>query len=212
MFDPSAVILHFTYIGIFCLLILGGLGLPFPEDGILIISGLLIAHGTIKLVPALLVIYPSLLIADFILYSIGRKYGRMVVEHKRFSKIVSPATLLRFEQKFTRWGALMVFLGRHFIGFRAPIFLISGIMRIPHLKFLIADGLSAIITIFINLGLGYLGGNTLMLLRKDITRVDYILILVLILLVSGWIILRYFRDRGKTKKQLQEYINNENHY
>ncbi len=204
MVDPSAVILHFTYMGIFCLLILGGLGLPFPEDGVLIMSGLLIAHGVIKLVPALFIIYPSLLIADFILYAIGRKYGRMVVEHKIFSKIVSPATLLRFEEKFTRWGALMVFLGRHFIGFRAPIFLISGVMRIPRLKFLIADGLSAIITISINLGLGYLGGNTLMLLRNDITRVDYILILALILLVSGWIILRYFRDRGKTKKQLQE--------
>jgi membrane protein DedA with SNARE-associated domain len=206
MFDPSAVILHFTYIGIFCLLILGGLGFPFPEDGILIISGLLISHGVIKLIPALFIIYPSLLIADFILYAIGRKYGRMVVEHKRFSKIVSPATLLRFEEKFTRWGALMVFMGRHFIGFRAPIFLISGVMRIPRLKFLIADGLSAIITIFINLGLGYLGGNTLMLLRNDITRVDYILIFILILLVSGWIILRYFRDRGKTKKQLQENV------
>ena len=206
MFDPSAVILHFTYIGIFCLLILGGLGFPFPEDGILIISGLLISHGVIKLIPALFIIYPSLLIADFILYAIGRKYGRMVVVHKRFSKIVSPATLLRFEEKFTRWGALMVFMGRHFIGFRAPIFLISGVMRIPRLKFLIADGLSAIITIFINLGLGYLGGNTLMLLRNDITRVDYILIFILILLVSGWIILRYFRDRGKTKKQLQENV------
>ena len=206
MFDPSAVILHFTYIGIFCLLILGGLGFPFPEDGILIISGLLISHGVIKLIPALFIIYPSLLIADFILYAIGRKYGRMVVEHKRFSKIVSPATLLRFEEKFKRWGALMVFMGRHFIGFRAPIFLISGVMRIPRLKFLFADGLSAIITIFINLGLGYLGGNTLMLLRNDITRVDYILIFILILLVSGWIILRYFRDRGKTKKQLQENV------
>ena len=206
MFDPSAVILHFTYIGIFCLLILGGLGFPFPEDGILIISGLLIAHGVIKLTPAFLIIYPSLLIADFILYSIGRKYGRMVVEHKRFSKIVSPATLLRFEEKFTRWGALMVFLGRHIVGFRAPIFLISGVMRISRTKFLIADGLSAIISISINLGLGYLGGNTIMLLRKDITRVDYILILVLILLVSAWIILRYFRDRGETKKQLQENV------
>jgi len=204
MVDPGAVIQHFTYMGILFLLILGGLGFPFPEDGVLIMSGLLIAHGVIKLIPALFIIYPSLLIADFLLYSIGRKYGRMVVEHKRFSKIVSPATLSKFEEKFTRWGALMVFLGRHFVGFRAPIFLVSGVMRISRLKFLIADGLSAIITISINLGLGYLGGNTLMLLRKDITRVDYILILALILLVSGWIILRYFRDRGKTKKQLQE--------
>jgi membrane protein DedA with SNARE-associated domain len=199
MVDPGSIIQHFTYFGIFFLLVLGGLGLPFPEDGVLIMSGLLISHGVIKLVPALFVIYPSLLIADFILYAIGRKYGRMVVEHKRFSKIVSPATLLRFEEKFTRWGALMVFLGRHFIGFRAPIFLISGVMRIPHLKFLIADGLSAIITISINLGLGYLGGNSLMALKRDITRTDYILILALVILVAGWIILRYFRDRKRIK-------------
>jgi membrane protein DedA with SNARE-associated domain len=199
MVDPGTVILHFTYIGIFCLLILGGVGFPFPEDAVLIMSGVLIAHGVIKLTPAVLIIYPSLLIADFILYSIGRKYGRMIVEHKIFSKIVSPATLLRFEERFTRWGALTVFLGRHFVGFRAPIFVISGVMRISRTKFLIADGLSAIITISINLGIGYLGGNSLLMLRKDITRVDYILILALVMLVAGWIILRYFRDRVRTK-------------
>jgi membrane protein DedA with SNARE-associated domain len=203
MVDAGTVIQHFTYIGIFCLLILGGLGFPFPEDGVLIMSGLLIAQGVIKLGPALLFIYPSLLIADFILYSIGRKYGRMVVEHKRFSKIVSPATLSRLEEKFMRWGALMVFLGRHFVGFRAPIFLISGVMRISRTKFLIADGLSAIITISITLGLGYLGGNSLMILKRDITRIDYILILAIVILVAGWILLRYFRDRRKSKEELQ---------
>jgi len=107
MVDAGTVLQHFTYFGIFCLLILGGLGLPFPEDGVLIVTGLLIAQGVIKLVPVLLVIYPSLLIADFTLYSIGRKYGRMVIEHKRFSKIVSPAALSRLEKRFTRWGALI---------------------------------------------------------------------------------------------------------
>jgi membrane protein DedA with SNARE-associated domain len=202
MIDPGAVIQQFTYMGIFCLLILGGLGLPFPEDGVLIMSGLLIAQGVIKLTPALLTIYPALLIADFILYSIGRKYGRMVVEHKIFSRIVSPAVLSRFEEKFTRWGALTVFLGRHFVGFRAPIFLISGVMRISRIKFLIADGLSAIITISIMLGLGYLGGNSLMILKRDLTRIDYILILVLVILIAGWIILRYFRERRRSKQRL----------
>jgi membrane protein DedA with SNARE-associated domain len=201
MIDPGTFILHFTYIGIFCLLMLGGVGFPFPEDAVLIMSGLLIAHGVIKLTPAILIIYPSLLIADFILYSIGRKYGRMIVEHKRFSRIVSSATLSRLEERFTRWGAVTVFVGRHFVGFRAPIFLISGVLRISRTKFLIADGLSAIITISINVGLGYLGGNSLLMLRKDITRVDYILILALVILVAGWIILRYFRDRKKSKKR-----------
>jgi membrane protein DedA with SNARE-associated domain len=121
----------------------------------------------------------------------------MIVEHKRFSKIVSPAALVRFEDRFARWGALTVFLGRHFAGFRAPIFLIAGVMRISRIKFLVADGLSAIITISFTLGLGYFGGNSLRVLRQDITRIDYIFILALVVLVAGWIILRYFRDRRK---------------
>lgn len=203
MVDPGTIIQHFTYFGIFCLLILGGLGFPFPEDGVLIMGGLLIAHGVIKLFPALLIIYPSLLIADFMLYSIGRKYGRMVTHHRRFSRIISPVTLSGLEEKFTRWGALTVFLGRHVVGFRAPIFLVSGVMRVSRTKFLIADGFSAIITITITLSLGYFGGNSLLVLRKDITRVDYILILGLVMLVAGWIVLRYFRDRKNSKEHLR---------
>lgn len=204
MIDLGTVIQHFTYAGISCLLILGGLGFPFPEDGVLITSGLLIAHGVIKLVPAVIIIYPALLIADFSLYSIGRKYGRMIVEHKKFSKIISPATLSRIEEKFTRWGVLTIFFGRHFVGFRAPIFLISGVMRISRIKFLITDGLSAIITISIMMGLGYLGGNVLMILKRDIKRVDSLLILVLIASFAGWIILRYYRGRRRSKGRLQD--------
>lgn len=176
--------------------------MPFPEEGVLILSGLLIAHGVIKLVPAVAVIYPSLLIADLTLYSIGRRYGRMIVEHKRFSKMISPATLSRFEERFARWGALMVFAGRHFVGFRAPMFLISGIVRIPRAKFLIADGLSAIVTTSITLALGYYGGHSLMIFRKDITRMDHALIVVLVTAASAWIIVRYFRGRRRQQKGL----------
>jgi general stress protein CsbA len=38
-----------------------------------------------------------------------------------------------------------------------------------------------------------------MALKRDITRTDYILILALVILVAGWIILRYFRDRKRIK-------------
>jgi membrane protein DedA with SNARE-associated domain len=39
MFEATAFIEHFPYIGIFLLLVLGDIGLPFPEDGTLILSG-----------------------------------------------------------------------------------------------------------------------------------------------------------------------------
>jgi membrane protein DedA with SNARE-associated domain len=53
MFEISGFVEHFKYIGIFLLLILGGIGLPFPEDATLILCGFLIAHDIIRLIPAL---------------------------------------------------------------------------------------------------------------------------------------------------------------
>jgi membrane protein DedA with SNARE-associated domain len=89
MLEVTTLIDHFPYLGVFLLLILGGIGLPFPEDTTLILSGFLIAHYVMKPLPAFLVIYPSLLMTDFLLYLIGKKYGRRVVEHKRFRKVIS---------------------------------------------------------------------------------------------------------------------------
>jgi len=77
MFEIGTLIEHFPYVGVFVLLILGGIGLPFPEDATLILSGFLIAHGLMKPLPAFLVIYPALIMTDFSLYWVGKKYGRM---------------------------------------------------------------------------------------------------------------------------------------
>ena len=87
----TALIENSPYIGLFVLLILGGIGVPFfPEDATFILCGFLIQARTVKTIPALLVIYIGVLIADFIIYSFGRNYGRMVVRHRWFHRFLSP--------------------------------------------------------------------------------------------------------------------------
>ena len=97
---------HFPYLGIFALFILGGIGLPFPEDATLLLSGFLIANEMIKPLPAFLVVYAGLLLSDFFLYSVGKKYGRKIVEHKRFHRIISHGRISKIEEKFRKWGSL----------------------------------------------------------------------------------------------------------
>ena len=129
-----AIIEHFPYIGLFTLLILGGIGLPFPEDATLILCGFLISHSIVKPVPALLIVYSGLLIADVFLYGVGRKYGRMIVTNKRFRRIISPERLLTLEEKFNKKGSLLILFGRHILGLRAQLFLVAGVMKMPPLK------------------------------------------------------------------------------
>jgi membrane protein DedA with SNARE-associated domain len=47
--ENSLLIQHAPCLGIFLLLVLGTFGFPFPEDGILLWSGLLVAQNIMKL-------------------------------------------------------------------------------------------------------------------------------------------------------------------
>jgi membrane protein DedA with SNARE-associated domain len=197
--ESTTYISHFPYLGIFLLLILGEIGFPFPEDATLILGGFLTAHEVIKPLPAFLVLYLGLLITDFSLYFVGKKYGRNVVENKRFHKIISPDRLSKLEEKFRKWGGLVVFLGRHVWGLRAQIFLVAGVMKMSGMKFLLADGIAAFFTIALWGGIGYVGGNSLQVLKKGVTRIEHIGVVVFVLLVLGGIIFRYFKSNRKSK-------------
>ena len=188
---------HFHYLGLFILLLLGGIGLPFPEDATLILCGFLISTQVVKPIPALLTVYVGLLTADLTLHFIGRRFGRRIVTHRRFRKMISPERLSLLENKFNQRGILFILLGRHLVGLRAQIFLVSGVMRMPTLKFLLADGFSSIFTMAIMVGAGYLGGNSLNALRKDISRVEHLGILILVVALAVYLIFRYVKPRKK---------------
>jgi membrane protein DedA with SNARE-associated domain len=200
MLEVTTFVDHFPYLGVFLLLILGGIGLPFPEDTTLILSGFLIAHYVMKPIPAFLVIYPSLLITDFFLYLVGKKYGRRVVEHKRFRKVISSDRLSQIEEKFRKWGVWVVLVGRHIVGLRAQIFLVAGVMKMGAIKFLIADGASSLITIALMIGIGYVGGNSIQVLKKDLARIEHIAIVCFVILLASWIVFRHIKIKRKIRE------------
>ncbi len=185
----------------FILLILGGVGLPFPEDATLIMCGLLISTQVVWPIPALLTVYAGLLLADLLLHFIGRKYGRQIVTHRRFRKWISPERLSFLEKKFNQRGILLILFGRHLAGLRAQIFLVSGILRMPALKFLLTDAVSSLFTMALMIGAGYWGGNGVKLLKRGIVRIEHIVILVIIFSITIYSLYRYMKPKLTIKKQ-----------
>jgi len=196
----SAIFGHFPYLGLFALLILGGVGLPFPEDTTLILCGFLIFNGVVKPIPALLVVYPGVLFTDLLLYFAGKKYGRMIVTHKRFRRIVSAERLSLMEEKFRRRGIFVVLFGRHLVGFRSQILLAAGVMRMSFPKFLAADALSALFTISLMVGAGYMGGNSYNVIKSDITRIEHVAIFAAVTLLALYFIFRHIRSIRKSPR------------
>ncbi len=190
--DIPTFVEHFPYIGLFVMLVLGGMGFPTPEGVTLMASGFLIFHGIIRPIPALVVVFTGMLTGDIIIFYIGRKYGRRVVTHRKFHGIISPERLLALEDKFNKWRTLFILVGRH-LGFH--VFLVAGIMRMPFLKFLALDIVSSILTIAVMTGLGYIGGNSFENMKKDITRIEHIGILLIVISIVVYLFYRYFKAR-----------------
>ena len=194
----SNLINNYPYTGIFVTLILGGIGLPFPEDATLLLSGLLIAHGTIRLFPTFLIVYPLILIIDFFVFFVGKRYGRMLVQHQRFGKLISPEKLFKFEEKFRRRGALVVLFGRHILGLRTPIFLAAGVTRMSVTKFLIVDAATALLTVALFWGgIGLLGDSRIEVLKAEATKVGHIAMVVFLIVLAGWICYKFQKKRIK---------------
>lgn len=199
MSPVTAIAEHFPYLGLFLLLILGGMGLPFPEDATLILCGFLISNGIVRPIPALLVAYAGLLLSDFLLFSVGSRYGRLIVQHPRFRKIISSERLAAIEARFRKRGVLLIIIGRHLAGLRAQLFLAAGVMRMPPLKFLAADAGSSLITMALMVGAGYAGGSSLEVLTRDITRIEHMAVVAGVAALFIGLFYRHFRGRrGKT--------------
>jgi len=186
---------QFPYISIFLLLILGSLGLPFPEDAVLILSGVLISQDVLKLLPTILVVYTSLLLTDCFLFLMGKKYGRKIVENRRFQKYIPTDRFSKLEKRFNKFSSLTLFFGRHLLGLRAQIFIIAGVMKMSTLKFIVIDGFSALITIGLMVGIGYMGSNSVHILKKGITNGQQIMTIFVLALIISVVTYSYFKSK-----------------
>lgn len=189
------LLLHAPLAALFILLLLGGVGLPFPEDGTLILTGVLIANGTVRAPLALAVVYTGILIADLLLYHIGRKFGRQIFAHPRFQRFLPEARLAVFEERFRRNGFLFVLFGRHVVGLRPQVFLAAGVLRMRRNLFLAADALSALGSLSVMVGIGFAGGNSLDVVRKDLTRTEHLAVVLAAAGAAFLLLRRYVRSR-----------------
>ena len=98
---------------------------------------------------------------DCVLYHFGRKYGLNITKVPFIGKHVTQERILRAEKLFERWGTWVVAVGRLFAGIRGAMVVAAGATRFNFVKFVIADGLAALVSGGIFIGLGYWAGKQL---------------------------------------------------
>lgn len=134
-------------------------GILIPATAILLFTGGLVGSGVLDPTPVLLWGIAGAVVGDTISYLIGRWFGPKVLQW-RFVK-QHRSTIARARLFFYKFGFLSIFLGRFLGPIRSTIPTVAGMMGMSHLRFEIANILSAIIWVPVMLLPGYLAARSI---------------------------------------------------
>lgn len=136
---------------IFGMLVISAFGAPIPEELPIVTAGVLVGRvwddpdSWLKWWAMLPVCIAGVVACDVILYAIGRKWGRKLLQKPWVQhNVLSTEKKEKIERNFHDYGIAILLGARLLPGIRTPIFIMSGVMHVPFRKFLIADILYAI--------------------------------------------------------------------
>ena len=147
------------YLGVVIVLLLGGMGVPIPEDIPLLVSGYLCHLGSAEIFIMLPLAFSAVLGGDFIMFGLGRRYGDRLFRLRLLNKILTEQRLQQASVIFCKYGGRALFVGRFLPGLRACVFFSAGALRVPAWKMLVYDGSAALISVPTLVLLTYYGGG-----------------------------------------------------
>lgn len=195
----SAYIEHFTYLGLFAVLLLCGLGLPIPEDIALLAGGFLVHRGITRYPITLAVSLVGVVAGDNSLFFLGRRFGSGLVRYVFLSRPESQAQIARIRRFMHRYGDRAIFFARFLAGLRAVIYLTAGSFGVTPLRFLFYDVLGAVISVPIVVSLGYLFGGQLEKVIRYLGGFEH-LIWIVAALSAAIYLMRMFFNRSTVPK------------
>ncbi len=103
---------------------------PFPGDSFIVAAGGLVALGRLDLVLTIMTIVVGGMASVMLLYTMGRRFGRSYFIRKDF-RYFSVSDVERMEERFRKWGALVLVASRFIVGMRVVLAVVAGISRYP---------------------------------------------------------------------------------
>ena len=136
-------------------------GLPVPEELILISAGLVayMAHHPADFPPPYpgaegvnvftlaVVCFLAVFFSDLVIYFIGKLFGGKIIKTKFFQKQVAGKGFDTINSWFQKYGGLACGIFRFTPGLRFPGHMSCGLLGIPLWKFMLIDGLAALISV-----------------------------------------------------------------
>ena len=180
-------VVQYGYWAVGAALLIENAGIPVPGETILLIASFLAySQHELQLPWIIAVATLAATVGDNLGYALGYYGGRPVLEHYRKTFRVQDAVLARGEALFARYGAVTIFFARFVFGMRIIAGPLAGVLRMPWRKFTIFNFLGAGLWVTVISSAGYVFGQHLGRLEREIKRFD-IAALMALLLLAVWL-------------------------
>ena len=197
---------QFTYLGIFAVLFLGGLGAPIPEELPILAAGALAHEGYMRWWVALPICLAGVLSGDAVLYGVGYHWGERILEWSIVRRVLTPTREHVLMGAYRRHAAKTVFTARHVMGLRAAAFLTAGIARVPFWKFILVDAAAALLGVPTGFALAYFFTDQVDVILHDVRRVERWLTLLALVALAAWIGVLAWRKNRAVEQEVDDGV------
>lgn len=188
-----------AYLRVLVVLLLCGMGLPLPEDVVLITGGYLVFNEAAHLGPMLLTGFAGILLGDSIMFFLGRYLGDFLVRRWPFNKIFTPAKRQTVEGLFAKYGEKIVMIARFMPGVRAVTFFSAGTAGMKYSHFVFFDGLAALISAPVFICLGWYFGSDIQKLIQNVRKGQPAVLGTIGVALLVYLLVKSLRSRRKVR-------------
>ena len=180
-------------------LVAAGLGVPVPEDILLLLAGSLAHRTSLSLLLVLPVCMTGVLLGDLLLFTSARRLGEHALERPLFRRLLPPKVRQRVEALMSKRGPVIIFVARHVAGLRAPVFALAGMHGMPLGRFVLWDALGMLISVPVTVSLGYFFSQHIDRVRTGMASAEHWILAGVALALAAYALIvgvRHARDRG----------------
>lgn len=206
MFDQVVQAIEaYPYIGVALVFLLCGLGLPLPEELVLLSAGYICAKFPDKatLPPMIAWCAGAIMVGDLVPFLLGRVFGVRLLRLRWLRYVVTKQRLARFDKWFRRRGDLVIVISRFLAGLRVVAFFTAGAMKMRWLRFLFLDGIGIALMVPLLIWVGFRSAGFIEDAIATVQRVERGLLWGTIggaVLVAAWLWL--WRQRRQRARRL----------